>query len=94
VVAETFLDESPQLLAAIRRALETGVPGEAHRAAHTLKGALNYFGAAQAFELAYRIEVLADQKNLEEVRRTLPQLEAEVARLRPALVYFLNSAER
>lgn len=94
IVAETFLDESPQLLAAIRQALEAGVAGEVHRAAHTLKGALNYFGAAQAFDLAYRIEGLADQNRLDEVQHTLPQLEAEVARLRPALVYFLDSADR
>ena len=93
VVAETFLDESPQLLAAIRQALDAGVAGEAHRAAHTLKGTLNYFGAAEAFELAYRIEVLADQNRLDEARHTLPQLEAEVARLRPALVYFLDSVD-
>lgn len=93
VVAETFLDESPQLLARIRQALETGVPGEAHRAAHTLKGSLNYFGAASAFDLAFRIEVLSGECNLDEARRTLPLLEAEVAKLRPALVYFLDSAD-
>ncbi len=94
VLAETFLDESPQLLAAIRQALETGTAGEVHRAAHTLKGALDYFGAAKAFDLAYRIEVLADQNRLDEARHALPQLEAEVARLRPALVYFLDSQDR
>ncbi len=94
VVAETFLDESPRLLDAIRRALDAGVPGEAHRAAHTLKGGLNYFRATHAFELAYRIEVLANENNLHQARQTLSQLEAEVARLWPALVYFLDSAER
>ncbi len=90
VVAETFLEEAPRLMAGIRRALEAGTPGEVRRLAHTLKGSLNYFGACRAFERAFSVETLAQQQNLDEARKTFLSLEEEMARVRPALVYYVR----
>jgi CheY-like chemotaxis protein/HPt (histidine-containing phosphotransfer) domain-containing protein len=90
VVIETFLEECPRLMGAIRQALATEAAADLKRAAHTLKGSLNYFGACGAFEYAFRLEALAQEGNLEEAAGVLQSLEEEVARVCPALVYYLR----
>ena len=44
VVAETFLEDSPRLLLALRQAIIEANFDDLKRLAHTLKGALGYFG--------------------------------------------------
>jgi HPt (histidine-containing phosphotransfer) domain-containing protein len=53
------------------------------RAAHTVKGAVRYFGAQQAFDLAMRLETLASGGDLEAAIPAIDQLEREVERIKP-----------
>ena len=82
---EAFREESPRLMDAIRQAVADG-DGEALRiAAHTLKGPLRSFGAGAAFEPAFRLEQIGRQGDLTDAEATSVVLEAELARLLPAL---------
>lgn len=62
-----FLDEAPRQLSALRRAIEEGDAKTAAEIAHSLKGQLGYFGIADAFSRARRMEDLARSERLQEV---------------------------
>ena len=87
-IVEAALDESPRLLAAIRDAIAAGDPTALRLAAHTLKGSVKYFGAARAFQLAERLELLGQQRDLAPAEATLADLEAEMERLTGALARY------
>jgi HPt (histidine-containing phosphotransfer) domain-containing protein len=57
-LAEEFLEESQRLLHDMQEAVSGGDPSLLHRAAHTIKGGLQTFGAETAHELACRLEEL------------------------------------
>jgi two-component system sensor histidine kinase/response regulator len=86
VVVETFLDESPRLLSGIRQAIAEGDCSAVRIAAHTLKGSMRYFGSSQAYESAFRLEKIGQSGNLENAEEAFAALEAEMARLVPALL--------
>jgi len=81
----TFLDESPQLLDAVRRAVAKGSPAELAAAAHALKGAVANFETEQAFAAASEMEQRGKSGNLdgvpglfEELTRRLQSLHGEM----------------
>ena len=90
VVVETFLEESPRLLSTIRQALAGGDPSALRIAAHTLKGSMHYFGSTRAYERAFELEKMGQQGKLGDAAETLAALEAEMARLLPALLDYLR----
>ena len=90
VVVETFLEESPRLLSTIRKALAGSDPSALRIAAHTLKGSMHYFGSIRAFERAFQLEKMGQSANLENAAGALAALEAEMARLLPALLDYLR----
>ena len=90
VVVETFLEETPRLMTALRQAIAAGAVGEVKRAAHTLKGSLNYFGALRAVEHAVRLESLAERRDLEGAPAALDDLEGALAQVTPALLYYVR----
>ena len=55
-LVELFLAESPGLLAQIRAGVRDGHAEPVERAAHTLRTALNSFGARRAWEAARQLE--------------------------------------
>ena len=77
----TFLEEYPRLSDAYRNRSAEGELVEAKRAAHTIKGTVNYFGAKRAFELAFQLEMLTKDNRLEEAQTVFGQLETELGRL-------------
>jgi HPt (histidine-containing phosphotransfer) domain-containing protein len=55
-LVEDFLAESPALLDALRAAVAGGDPGQAHRAAHTLRSLGATFGATSMAQLCQEAE--------------------------------------
>jgi two-component system, sensor histidine kinase and response regulator len=63
-LAAVFLEDCPRQLEELGTAIGSGDTARACRAAHTLKGAVGYFGAGSAAGLANRIELLAKDGSL------------------------------
>ena len=89
-VIEAFLEEAPTLLAKIRQSLAARDATALHRAAHTLKGTLGYFGNAPATELAMQMEVMGRRNTLEEAPPILAELEIQLARVLACLTAHLG----
>ncbi|MCY2993057.1 MAG: Hpt domain-containing protein [Planctomycetota bacterium] len=89
-VIEAFLDEAPTLLAKIRQSLDERDATTLHRAAHTLKGTLSYFGNLDAIEFAQQLEIMGRQNALEEVPPMLAKLDAQLARVLACLTSHLG----
>jgi HPt (histidine-containing phosphotransfer) domain-containing protein len=82
---QTYLEDSPRLLAAMRTALLAGNAEDFRRAAHTLKSNSASFGAMTLSRLARALEELGKAGTLASAAADLAQAEAEYARVRAAL---------
>jgi len=76
-----FLEESPKLLLALRRAVDAGDAEAVMRSAHSLKGEASYLGAPATSEAARQLEQMGQSKDLSLARDTLSILEREIASL-------------
>jgi two-component system, sensor histidine kinase and response regulator len=87
-LAETFLEEAPPLLEAIRRAVEQADFEALRKAAHTLKSSLRYVGGDTAADWSERVEQAARRADLAAaaaLAETLaPAIDAIAASLRAA----------
>lgn len=93
MVAETFLEEAPQLLAAMRQALDRKETAELRRLAHTLKGSVDYFGASRLFDRAYQLEKIAQDGKLEEAESVFLTLAHELEQFIAVLRRDLRGSE-
>jgi HPt (histidine-containing phosphotransfer) domain-containing protein len=84
-LVETFLDDCPEYLAAIRAAVDNGDAEALVQEAHGLKGAVGLLHAAPARQAAKRLEELGRTEQLDEAPAALDDLTAALDRLRPAL---------
>jgi two-component system sensor histidine kinase/response regulator len=78
---ESFRQDYPKQLAEIREAIDTRDAGRTAQVAHSLKGAVGYFGAQTVHALAYQLETLGRRAELDEASPLLQQLEQELERL-------------
>jgi len=62
---DEFLSDMPQTLAEIQSAIEQKNALNLDEAAHKLKGSLRYMAAAQAADVAYQLEIMGKEQNLE-----------------------------
>jgi signal transduction histidine kinase/CheY-like chemotaxis protein/HPt (histidine-containing phosphotransfer) domain-containing protein len=92
-IAGMFLDQCPELVARARDAVAKADPVEIERAAHTIKGSVGNFAAKAAFEAAQRLERIGRDGTLDEAEEAQAALEAELERLKPALVTLGREAE-
>jgi signal transduction histidine kinase/CheY-like chemotaxis protein len=90
-LAGLFADECPGWLAELTGAVERGDAAVAARAAHTIKGAVDHWGAARAFDLALRLERLGRDRKLERARALVPELGRALDELVPALRAYAES---
>jgi two-component system, sensor histidine kinase and response regulator len=90
-LAGLFVAECPGWLAELRGALDRGDSTVAARAAHTIKGAVDHWGAAPAFDLALRLERLGRDGKLDKARLLVPDLARALAELVPVLSAFARS---
>ena len=88
VVVDAALEELPELMAAGREAATDGDAAGLQMAAHKLKGAIRYFGDSPAFNLAYKLETMGRDGNLEHAGGMLPSLDGAMSRLTAALSDF------
>jgi HPt (histidine-containing phosphotransfer) domain-containing protein len=84
-ITAIFLDDYPNLIAEIREAIEKQDHKRLEVAAHTLKGSVANFGAQDAMQAAYRLELLGRSRQLLEAPDALRVLEAQFSVLQPAL---------
>ena len=73
-VVDAFLEEAPQLLDQMQRSMRQRDAVELQRASHTLKSSLRFFGAVDAAELAWQLELQAKEQTLDNVPSLLNQL--------------------
>ncbi|NUQ61281.1 MAG: response regulator [Pirellulales bacterium] len=92
-LVEAVLDEAPRLMEAVRHAIAEGNSKGLALAAHTLKGAVRYFGAGAIFDGAYRLECMAKEGNLQGADVTAEALEADLQSLTDQLVRFSQGAQ-
>jgi HPt (histidine-containing phosphotransfer) domain-containing protein len=85
-----FQDDTPRLVEEARTALARNDASTLHRAAHTIKGSLGYFGATPAVEAAWQLETLAATGNLKEGVALLTRLEQALSFLQPELPRLLT----
>lgn len=72
------LEDTPNVLAELRKAIERGDAGGMERAAHSLKGLVANFGAKDAAQWAADLQRLGHEGDVGEAKAAFPRLEDEV----------------
>ncbi len=93
-VAETFLDDMPKQVAALRACLAAGDAEGALRLTHAVKGASANVGGEALRVVASDMEQAAQAGDLDGVAARLPDLESGLARLGEAMNAFLGEKRR
>ncbi|MFZ0960875.1 MAG: response regulator [Terriglobia bacterium] len=84
-LASLFLDDLPQQMQDIHRAVDNKQNHDLERLAHRLKGSVGNFAAKPAFEAAFQLEKIGRQGNLKQAPEALGALDHEIERLRETL---------
>jgi HPt (histidine-containing phosphotransfer) domain-containing protein len=82
---DTFLDDAPQMIAELRRALAAGDAEAFRRTAHSFKSNCRTFGALGLAELARELEFAARENRLADVGENLERLAADYEGVASAL---------
>jgi HPt (histidine-containing phosphotransfer) domain-containing protein len=89
-----FLQDAPQMLGALRRAVSKQDAEGVRQRAHAIKGAVATFGAGPAFAAAAALEAMGRDGNLADVERGFATLSEAVGALLPALEQFVPARRR
>ena len=89
-VVESVIEELPDLVAAVRRAVAEQAADELRAVAHRLKGSIRYFGQTEAFKSALRLEEMGSQGRLEEASLVVSTMQKEVEFLTSILTAFVR----
>lgn len=92
-IVRAFLEEYPRMLDDIRGSIEKRDGAVLQRAAHTLKGSMRYFGAAEAFDQAYALECMGKERRFAEAAQQMPKLRDAIERLQAVLVRFAETGK-
>jgi len=84
-VIDVFLEDCPEILAQVRRAVREGGDGEVARLAHRLRGSLRLFGAARATTLIDEIATAAGEDRPRDAADSLEELTTEMSALQEDL---------
>jgi signal transduction histidine kinase/DNA-binding response OmpR family regulator/HPt (histidine-containing phosphotransfer) domain-containing protein len=87
-LVSVFLEEVTKWIADVRGAVAARDPAKLQRAGHTLKGALDSCGVAAAVVEARALETLGREGKVDGAEEAMTRLEAEIARVLPALRAF------
>jgi HPt (histidine-containing phosphotransfer) domain-containing protein len=79
VIAEAALEECPRLAAAVRAAAVARDAVQLRLSAHTLKGALRYFGETPAFTAAQSLEKMGCAADFDNAAAACDRLDAALA---------------
>jgi HPt (histidine-containing phosphotransfer) domain-containing protein len=84
-IAQIFLEQYPEILSEIRRAIASRDGPGLERAAHFLKGGVANFGARRASDAAFLLERIGRDGRWEDSAWALADLETALERLTPEL---------
>ena len=84
-IVEAFLDECPTTVEKLRQAVAAGDSKTVRLTAHSIKGAIRYFGAKAAFDRAFQLENMGREGTLEGAAPVLAELEQELNIVLPPL---------
>jgi HPt (histidine-containing phosphotransfer) domain-containing protein len=87
-VVGLFLGDYPKAMAEIDNAIRERDAARLNRAAHSLKGSVDNFGARCAFDLALRLEMMGKERELTKAGGVFNSLAKEMERLSTALEVF------
>lgn len=90
-VTEVMLVDAPRQIASMQSAVTNGDSKELRRAAHTLKGALRYFGATEAADWAEQIEGAGQRGAIGEAPERIEKLTSAMAAVKQALLDYLRN---
>lgn len=76
---ETFLEDSPELIAQLKQSLNENDSPAFQRAAHTLKSNSASFGAMNLSEMAKELEMMGKSEDLSQALEKIAILESEYA---------------
>ena len=91
---QLFRQDAPNLIGAMRAALEHGDMEVLERSAHSLKGAAANLSAKAAAEAAMHLEKVAKDKNFEAATARLADVEQVMQRLLPALAELCDGVSK
>jgi HPt (histidine-containing phosphotransfer) domain-containing protein len=81
IVAESFIEQTPDLMDSLRQAVADADAAKLKLAAHSLRGSIRYFAAGPAHDLTAQLEAMGDDGRVEGAEAVLPTLEAEMEQL-------------
>lgn len=84
-MVELFFEDCPELMGQIEDGLKNEHAAELRRAAHTLKGSLEVFGAKAASKAALEVEQLGEDGDFEAASEAVEELRGELDRVIPKL---------
>jgi HPt (histidine-containing phosphotransfer) domain-containing protein len=93
-LVQLFLGEAPQLIEAMRKALQRGDLRELRRSAHSLKGAAGNFLAHGTVSAASQLENDAKRGDVESAKAGLATLEVVVKRLLTGLAILCQGSAK
>jgi CheY-like chemotaxis protein/HPt (histidine-containing phosphotransfer) domain-containing protein len=91
-LVETVLEECPPRMAAIRQAVAVHDARALRLAAHTLKGAVRYFGQSKTFDCSLQLEQMGNDGKFDGADRVLGELEEQVKRFCQSLSEYLQQS--
>ena len=91
-MVDIFLEELPDQIAALHRAIDRQSSEDLRQAAHALKGAVANFDASAAYQMATALEQMGQADHLRDARPTCQQLERELSAVQTALEELTSSA--
>ena len=92
-ISAAFLEECPQRLDEIDRAIHQADAAGLRRAAHTLKGAVAMFGVSSAFDHAQTLEEHAQAGRLDTAEGLLALLRRQVDEIAPEVAEFVHGRD-
>ncbi|MDA1015996.1 MAG: response regulator [Planctomycetota bacterium] len=89
-VIEAFLEEGPQLLAALAAATKSRDPRAIRAAGHTLKGALNIVGAREIAKVAFDLEQAGRDERLDDAGGLFRSLSERMTQMIPTIKGYID----
>jgi len=93
LVVRTALEEAPRLMKAIEEAAGKRDAAALRLAAHTLQGAIRYFGPTSVFDQVCLLERTAQEGRSDEAAAMAPSLRECLDRLMVTLTQYVSEAE-
>jgi two-component system, sensor histidine kinase and response regulator len=90
-MAQLLFDQCPIMITEIQEALTDGDEKRLQRAAHSLKGSADIFGAGRVVDVARRIELAGKRSHVDEASDMMPELREQVSQLQSALAAAVTS---